>query len=147
MGKIKDIQRFAGVEWLLQDYFNFHLAPVMEDVRKELGRRQAEEMRDYSCSAAGILSFMASSQMPGSDPYQLLKVTGEWNSKTTEDYVEMCRQRILAPGNSNRICPCSPGNGVMPSWRKSDGNSTTSARHVSAATWPMPTWATGWNNG
>lgn len=95
MGKIKDIQRFAGVEWLLQDYFNFHLAPVMEDVRKELGRRQAEEMRDYSCSAAGILSFMASSQMPGSDPYQLLKVTGEWNSKTTEDYVEMCRQRIL----------------------------------------------------
>ena len=95
MGKIKDIQRFAGVEWLLQDYFDFHLAPVMEDVRKELGRRQAEEMRDYSCSAAGILSFMTSSQMPGSDPYQLLKVTGEWNSKTTEDYVEMCRQRIL----------------------------------------------------
>ena len=98
MGKIKDIQRFAGVEWLLQDYFDFHLAPVMEDVRKELGRKQAEEMRDYSCSAAGILSFMASSQMPGSDPYQLLKVTGEWNSKATEDYVEMCRQRILGSG-------------------------------------------------
>lgn len=95
MGKIKDTGRFAGIEWLLQDYFRFHVSPVMEDVRKELGRKQAEEMRDYSCSAAGILSFMASSQMPGSDPYQLLKVTGEWNSKTTEDYVEMCRQRIL----------------------------------------------------
>lgn len=98
MGKIKDTGRFAGIEWLLKDYFRFHISPVMEDVRKELGHRQAEEMRDYSCSAAGILSFMASSQMPGSDPYQLLKVTGEWNSKTTEDYVEMCRQRILASG-------------------------------------------------
>lgn len=95
MGKIKDTGRFAGIEWLLQDYFRFHVSPVMEDVRKELGHKQAEEMRDYSCSAAGILSFMASSQMPGSDPYQLLKVTGEWNSKTTEDYVEMCRQRLL----------------------------------------------------
>ena len=98
MDKIKDTTRFAGIEWLLQDYFRFHVSPVMEDVRKELGHKQAEEMRDYSCSAAGILSFMASSQMPGSDPYQLLKVTGEWNSKTTEDYVEMCRQRILASG-------------------------------------------------
>lgn len=95
MGKIKDTDRFAGIEWLLQDYFRFHVTPVMEDVRNELGHKQAEEMRDYSCSAAGIFSFMASSQMPGSDPYQLLKVTGEWNSKTTEDYVEMCRQRIL----------------------------------------------------
>ena len=95
MGKIKDTGRFAGIEWLLQDYFRFHVSPVMEDVRKELGHKQAEEMRDYSCSAAGILSFMASAQMPGSDPYQLLKVTGEWNSKTTEDYVEMCRQRLL----------------------------------------------------
>lgn len=98
MGKIKDTGRFARIEWLLKDYFRFHVFPVMEDVRKELGHKQAEEMRDYSCSAAGILSFMASSQMPGSDPYQLLKVTGEWNSKTTEDYVEMCRQRILASG-------------------------------------------------
>lgn len=79
MGKIKDTDRFAGIEWLLQDYFRFHVSPVMEDVRNELGHKQAEEMRDYSCSAAGILSFMASSQMPGSDPYQLLKVTGEWN--------------------------------------------------------------------
>lgn len=95
MGKIKDTGRFAGIERLLQDYFRFHVSPVMEDVRKELGHKQAEEMRDYSCSAAGILSFMASSQMPGSDPYQLLKVTGEWNSKTMEDYVEMCRQRLL----------------------------------------------------
>lgn len=95
MGKIKDIHRFAGIEWLLQDYFKFHLAPVMERVRSDLTRRQAEEMRDFSCSTAGILSFMASSQMPMGDPYQLLKVTGEWNSKTTEDYVEMCRKAIL----------------------------------------------------
>ena len=39
---------------------------------------------------------MASSAQPLNDPYQLLKVTGEWNSKTTEDYVEMCKEKIAA---------------------------------------------------
>ena len=33
--------------------------------------------------------------MPMSTPYDTLKVTGEWNSKTTEDYVAMCRERII----------------------------------------------------
>ena len=37
---------------------------------------------------------MASSAQPMSDPYQALKVTGEWNSKTTEDYIEMCKTEI-----------------------------------------------------
>ena len=39
---------------------------------------------------------MASSAQPLNDPYQLLKVTGEWNSMTTEDYVEMCKEKIAA---------------------------------------------------
>ena len=42
-------------------------------------------MKEYSTSLGGILSMMASSAQPMSDPYQTLKVTGEWNSKTTED--------------------------------------------------------------
>ena len=28
------------------------------------------------------------------DPYQVLKVTGEWNSKTTEYYIGMCKAEI-----------------------------------------------------
>ena len=31
---------------------------------------------------------------PLADPYQVLKATGEWNSKTTEDYIEMCKAEI-----------------------------------------------------
>lgn len=39
---------------------------------------------------------MASAGQPLADPYQTLKVTGEWNSKTTEDYIGMCKDRILS---------------------------------------------------
>ena len=51
-------------------------------------------MREYSTSLGGILSAMASAAQPMSDPYQVLKVTGEWNSKTTEDYIGMCKAEI-----------------------------------------------------
>ena len=92
---IKNAKRFAELERLMGDYFNTHIAPVMRSTKDELASKQADEMRDYSRSAAGILSFIASSQMPGGDPYQTLKVTGKWNSKTTEDYILMCKERIL----------------------------------------------------
>lgn len=78
------------------DYFQSHLAPVMRETQAYLTRKQGEEMKEYSTSLGGILSMMASSAQPMSDPYQTLKVTGEWNSKTTEDYIEMCKSEILA---------------------------------------------------
>lgn len=78
------------------DYFHSHLAPVMRETQSYLTRKQGEEMKEYSTSLGGILSMMASSAQPLSDPYQTLKVTGEWNSKTTEDYIEMCKSKIFA---------------------------------------------------
>ena len=78
------------------DYFHSHLAPVMKETQAYLTRKQGEEMKEYSTSLGGILSMMASAGQPMSDPYQTLKVTGEWNSKTTEDYIEMCKSKILA---------------------------------------------------
>lgn len=78
------------------DYFHSHLAPVMRETQAYLTRKQGEEMKEYSTSLGGILGMMASSAQPFSDPYQTLKVTGEWNSKTTEDYIAMCKDRILA---------------------------------------------------
>lgn len=78
------------------DYFHNHLAPVMRETQSYLTRKQGEEMKEYSTSLGGILSMMASSAQPLSDPYQTLKVTGEWNSKTTEDYIEMCKSKIFA---------------------------------------------------
>ena len=94
MGEIKHTARFAEIERIFGDYFNSHLAPVMRDTQNYLNRKQAEEMAAYSTSTAGILGSMAAAGNPMMDPYQTLKVTGEWNSKTTEDYLEMCKEKI-----------------------------------------------------
>ena len=95
MSVSNQISRFAELEVLMEKYFHQHIAPVMKETRTYLVQKQGEEMLEYSTSAAGILSSMASAHMPMSTPYDTLKVTGEWNSKTTEDYVAMCRERII----------------------------------------------------
>ena len=89
-----DITAFAEIENSLLDCFNRSVTPIMEGVQRELGYRQAREMVEYSRSAAGILSGMAAGTNIGSDPYANLKHTGQWNSKTVEDYVDMCRERL-----------------------------------------------------
>ena len=94
MDGIKHSGRFAEMERLVSDYFRFHIAPVMSKTQAYLTQKQGEEMKAYSTSLGGILGMMASSAQPMSDPYQLLKVTGEWNSKTTEDYIEMCKAEL-----------------------------------------------------
>lgn len=105
MDGIKHSGRFAEMERLVNDYFNCHIAPVMSKTRTDLIRNQGEEMKEYSTSLGGILSMMASSAQPMSDPYQTLKVTGEWNSKTTEDYIEMCKDGdYRLQGNAARPC-------------------------------------------
>lgn len=94
MDGIKYSGRFAEMERLVSGYFRFHIAPVMSKTQAYLTQKQGEEMKAYSTSLGGILSMMASSAQPMNDPYQVLKVTGEWNSKTTEDYIEMCKAEI-----------------------------------------------------
>jgi len=78
----------------MEDYFRCHLAPVMRQAQAELERKKGEEMVAYTKSAGGLLSMMLSSSQPLGDPFQTLKVTGEWNSKTTEDYIAMCKEHI-----------------------------------------------------
>lgn len=80
----------------MDGYFRSHIAPVMQETQTYLTEKQGEEMKEYSTSLGGILSMMASAGQPLADPYQTLKVTGEWNSKTTEDYIGMCKERILS---------------------------------------------------
>lgn len=94
MDGIKHSGRFAEMERLMSDYFRCHIAPVMSKTQTFLTQKQGEEMKEYSTSLGGILSMMASSAQPLNDPYQVLKVTGEWNSKTTEDYIGMCKAEI-----------------------------------------------------
>lgn len=94
MDGIRYSRQFAEIERLVSDYFHCHLAPVMSKTQAYLTKKQGEEMREYSTSLGGILSAMASAAQPMGDPYQVLKVTGEWNSKTTEDYIAMCKAEI-----------------------------------------------------
>lgn len=99
---VKNSQRFVEIEHLMDDYFYYHLAPVMDRAQQELSNRQADEMRAYSNSAAGILRSMATANMPGDDIYATLRVTGEWNSKTAEDYLAMCKEAIVGNKDMQR---------------------------------------------
>ena len=93
--EIRHSERFAEVEYCLQSYFDTHFASVMHSVKDFLGQKQAEEIGEYALSPMGLLGSFASSAtgMPD-NTLQYLRLTGEWNSKTAEDYVEMCRERI-----------------------------------------------------
>lgn len=95
MNSPKQSQRFAEIEYCLQRYFDSQLAPVMGNVQQDLSKKQIKEYSDYTTSISGILRSATNSMngMPD-DSMQFVKLTGEWNSKTAEDYVEMCRERI-----------------------------------------------------
>lgn len=95
MNSPKQSQRFAEIEYCLQRYFDGQLTPVMHNAQQELSKKQVKEYSDYTTSLSGILRSAASgmNSMPD-DSMQYVKLTGEWNSKTAEDYVEMCRERI-----------------------------------------------------
>ena len=146
MDGIKHSRQFAEIERLVSDYFQCHLAPVMSKTQAYLTKKQGEEMKEYSTSLGGILSMMASSAQPMSDPYQVLKVTGEWNSKTTEDYIVMCKEKISKATDIQQDLTYLAGK-----WRDSvvqevDGNGTTPCLNSSAATLPTHTWTTVWSN-
>ena len=96
MSTIKNPTRFAELEYCLQGYFDGKLAPVMKQVRDELTHKQLEERGRYQSSLAGVLA----SANPYVDNTEfVLKQTGKWNSKTTEDYLAMCNQKIWKDKN------------------------------------------------
>ena len=93
--EIQHIDRFAEVEYCLQRYFDTHMAPTMREVKSYLEKKQAEEIGEFALSPAGLLrSFTGGAAGIPDDTVQYLRLTGEWNSKTAEDYVAMCRERI-----------------------------------------------------
>lgn len=107
MNTPKQSQRFAEIEYCLQRYFDGQLAPVMVNVQQDLSKKQIKEYSDYTTSISGILRSAASgmNSMPD-DCMQFVKLTGEWNSKTAEDYVEMCRERISSSKDFQKDLGC-----------------------------------------
>ena len=109
MEGIKHSRQFAETESLMDNYFVCHIVPVMKQTQAYLNEKQGEEMKEYSTSIGGILSMMATAGQPLGDPYQTLKVTGEWNSKTTEDYIAMCREKIVSSDEMQHDLACIAG--------------------------------------
>lgn len=90
--------RIAETEYLLTSYFYSHFDGVMNSVKSQLQHDQAKEQADYALSFHGIMSSMAAASNPAAslvdNSQTYLRVTGEHNSKTAEDYVEMCKSAI-----------------------------------------------------
>lgn len=97
----EQVSKFAEFERCYSQYFYGSVAPLMEQVRKEVSDKQLEEMKEYSNSFAGILS-MISSPMggPSSNSIDMIARTGVWSRLKTEDYIALCQERI---GKSEQI--------------------------------------------
>jgi hypothetical protein len=80
-----------------REQFDSRVVPVMDRVREELRSKQAEELRRYMRSSAYMLAGgVGPDGGMGSQAMALdtLNVTGEWNSKTVEDYVSMVKDEL-----------------------------------------------------
>lgn len=91
MNTINNPIRFAELEYCLQSYFDGKLVPKMKQVQDTLANKQVDEKGRYQSSLAG---FFASVNPYADNTDYVLKHTGKWNSKTTEDYLAMCNQKI-----------------------------------------------------
>lgn len=91
MKTINNPMRFAELEYCLQSYFDGKLVPMMKQVQDTLANKQVDEKGRYQSSLAGIF---ASVNPYADNTDYVLKHTGKWNSKTTEDYLAMCNQKI-----------------------------------------------------
>ena len=91
MNTINNPMRFAELEYCLQSYFDGKLVPMMKQVQDTLANKQVDEKGRYQSSLAGIF---ASANPYADNTDYVLKHTGKWNSKTTEDYLAMCNQKI-----------------------------------------------------
>lgn len=98
MAEPKNMDALVEAEYCLGRYLDANIAGVMDDVRRELIKKQGQERAEWNTSFGGILSSLADAGRcaPGIDTSsQILKATGEWNSKTTEDYLVMCKEAVV----------------------------------------------------
>ena len=80
-----------------REQFDSRVVPVMDRVREELRSKQAEELRRFMRSPAYMLAGgVGPDGGMGSQAMALdsLSITGEWNSKTVEDYVGMVKDEL-----------------------------------------------------
>jgi len=87
----KQQERLEDAEACITQYFRAQLRPVMESVEAELSRKRIHEEAEFLSSPAGIMTM---SNPYGMGPLQAdmaIHALGEWNRKSSEDYLQMCR--------------------------------------------------------
>ena len=80
-----------------KELFEGKVIPILDSVAKDLRAKQVEEYRKEAFSLRGILAGASGpdgGMAADSALYQNLKITGEWSSKTVEDYVQMVKSEL-----------------------------------------------------
>lgn len=86
---------FTELEMCLDRYFKAQILPVMKQVKQDLNRMQYEETSQYMGNPSSLV--MEMNDTPGLSAIRMdtvLHHSGEWNSKTAEDYLDMCRSQL-----------------------------------------------------
>lgn len=81
-----------------KEIFRTKVEPIMNQVRAELQERQTDELREHTFSLRGLMAGMAGPDggMTAMAAHNdTLRHTGEWNSKTTEDYIELVKTELM----------------------------------------------------
>lgn len=80
-----------------KDIFTSTVVPIMDKVRDDLQRKQADEYERHSRSWGAMMAGAAGPDggMASLDAYNsTILYTGEWNTKTVEDYIDMVKAEL-----------------------------------------------------
>lgn len=84
-----------------KDIFTSTVVPIMDKVRDDLQRKQADEYERHSRSWGAMMAGAAGPDggMASMDAYNsTILYTGEWNTKTVEDYIDMVKAELKKKG-------------------------------------------------
>lgn len=84
-----------------KDIFTSTVVPIMDKVRDDLQRKQADEYERHSRSWGAMMAGAAGPDggMASLDAYNsTILYTGEWNTKTVEDYIDMVKSELKKKG-------------------------------------------------
>ena len=84
-----------------KDIFTSTVVPIMDKVRDDLQRKQADEYERHSRSWGAMMAGAAGPDggMASLDAYNsTILYTGEWNTKTVEDYIDMVKAELKKKG-------------------------------------------------
>ena len=84
-----------------KDIFTSTVVPFMDKVRDDLQRKQADEYERHSRSWGAMMAGAAGPDggMASLDAYNsTILYTGEWNTKTVEDYIDMVKAELKKKG-------------------------------------------------